>query len=115
MSFVNVAFDKGGILNNFIRCILASGQYFTMQVSKCRHIHRLVPTVTRDGKPKATLEGCLVIANETNATISARHHANLLTRKPLQKHIKEDLSYLQSKATRALVNTCLFVTTVDLS
>ena len=101
MSYVNVAFDKGGILNDFT--LLHFGQWPVLyHAGKQMQAY----TQTRDGQPKAILEGCLVIANITNATISARHHANLLTRKPLQKHVKEDLSNLQSKATRAL--TCFY-------
>lgn len=69
--------------------------------------------VTRDGQPKATLEGCLVIANITNSTISA---SQLVNQKTFTKTCKgrSKLSAKQSKATRALVNTSLFVT-VDLS
>lgn len=57
--------------------VLPFGQwqhYFTMQVNTCRHINRLVPMVTRDGQPQATLEGCLIIANVINSIHCATAH-----------------------------------------
>lgn len=69
-SFCKIVFDKTGVLNDFNLFPFDQWpKYFTMQVNKCRHINRLVPMVTRDGQPKATLVGCLFIANLINATL----------------------------------------------
>ncbi len=85
-SCVNVAFDKTVVLKDFN--LLHFGQwphYFTMQVNKCRHINRLVPMVTRDGQPKATLNGCLVIASIISATLLCKTLCQLVNQKIFKK------------------------------
>lgn len=119
---VIVAFDKTGVLKDFN--LLHFGQrphYFTMQVNKCSHTDRLVPMVTRDGQPQATLHGCLVKANIIlNATFLCKtlcQLANQITFKKQTCKGKSQLPAMQCEVTCniTLIISVIFLTTVDLS